>query len=98
MLNRQLYGDPVWMFLITASGGMKSELLRAFRVHSDAYTLDLLTPHTFARARSLKNMCCKGLIYNSYKPTFIDRKTITDSSLTPLGPAYLEDNELIPNL
>jgi len=47
LLDRELEGDPVWLFLITPSGGMKSELLRALSVYPKAYTLDILTPNTF---------------------------------------------------
>ncbi len=36
-------GDPLWGMIIDASGGGKTELLRAFRGHCDAYFLSKLT-------------------------------------------------------
>jgi hypothetical protein len=47
LLDREIPGDPVWLYLIAPPGGLKSELLRAFREYPRAYTLDTLTPATF---------------------------------------------------
>lgn len=61
VLDRELPGDPVWMLLVTPSGGMKSELLRALSVYPKSYTLDLLTPHTFVSGLTRRNPKTKEL-------------------------------------
>ena len=40
-----LPGDPIWMLVITASGGMKTELLRTFS-NKRTYSISTLTPQT----------------------------------------------------
>ena len=55
LLDRELEGDPIWLFLITPSGGMKSELIRALSIYEKAYTLDILTPNTFISGLTRKN-------------------------------------------
>lgn len=52
--DRKLPGDPVWMFLISASGGTKTELVRNL-CGPDIYTLDSLTPHTLISGKIEKN-------------------------------------------
>jgi len=47
VLDRDLPGDPLWMFLVAPSGGMKSEIIRSISRYHRAYTLDSLTPQTF---------------------------------------------------
>lgn len=55
LLDREIPGDPVWLYLIAPPGGVKSELLRAFRVYNRAYTLDTLTTSTFVSGLSEKD-------------------------------------------
>jgi len=55
LLDRELEGDPIWLFLVTPSGGMKSELIRALSGYDKAYTLDILTPNTFISGLTRKN-------------------------------------------
>lgn len=42
-VSQQIPGDPLWGMIVDASGGGKTELLRAFRCHPDAYFLSKLT-------------------------------------------------------
>lgn len=42
-VSQRMPGDPLWGMIIDASGGGKTELLRAFRGHPDAYFLSKLT-------------------------------------------------------
>ena len=46
-------GDPLWTAIVGASGGGKTEPIRALEVMPDAYMLSKLTPQTFASG--LKN-------------------------------------------
>jgi len=46
-LDREIPGDPVWLYMIAPPGGVKTELLRAFKEYNRAYTLDTLTAATF---------------------------------------------------
>jgi len=46
-LDREIPGDPVWLYMIAPPGGVKSELLRAYKEYNRAYTLDILTASTF---------------------------------------------------
>ena len=55
LLDREIPGDPVWLYAIAPPGGVKSELLRTFRVYPKAYTLDTLTPSTFVSGKAEKN-------------------------------------------
>lgn len=41
--DRDIAGDPVWMFVIAPSGGAKTEFLRTLNKHDRTYTLDSLT-------------------------------------------------------
>lgn len=43
--DRRLQGDPVWLFIISNSGGTKTEIVRALK-DSDVYSLDSLTGKT----------------------------------------------------
>jgi hypothetical protein len=44
--SHQIPGDPLWGIIIDASGGGKTELLRAFRGRKDAYFLSKITEKT----------------------------------------------------
>lgn len=44
-IDRKLPGDPLWMALISPSGGTKTEIVKANQT-KHAYTLDSLTAHT----------------------------------------------------
>ncbi len=44
-IDRLVPGDPLWLMLISASGGTKTEIVRA-NTSDMAYTLDSLTAHT----------------------------------------------------
>lgn len=55
LLDREISGDPVWLYLIAPPGGVKSELLRCFRCYDKGYTLDTLTPATFVSGLAEKN-------------------------------------------
>ena len=46
-LDREIPGDPAWLYLIAPSGGLKSELIRCLSVWRKSYTLDTLTTATF---------------------------------------------------
>jgi len=47
-LDRRIEGMPVWLFFVTASGGLKSILANLIRDFEDVYSLDSLTPKTIA--------------------------------------------------
>ncbi len=47
VLANKLQGDPVWLFLVCASGGSKTELLRGLNLIPHIYPLSDLTPQTF---------------------------------------------------
>lgn len=46
IIANRLPGDPVWLFLVGASGCGKSELLLSIKEAKDIYSIDSLTPHT----------------------------------------------------
>ncbi len=50
-LDRDVLGDPVWLFLIAPSGGMKTETLRSLDNWSKVYTLDMLTPRALVSGK-----------------------------------------------
>ena len=47
VLANRLKADPVWLFIVTASGGTKTELLRGLNTVPDIYPISDLTPQTF---------------------------------------------------
>lgn len=47
VIANKLPGDPVWLFLVTASGGTKTELIRGLNKIDGIYPLSDLTPQTF---------------------------------------------------
>lgn len=46
-LDRDVDGDPTWLFLIAPSGGTKTEILRGLNEYDKIYTLSSLTTKTF---------------------------------------------------
>jgi len=47
VIANKLRGDPVWLFLVTASGGVKTEMIRALNKITGIYPISDLTPQTF---------------------------------------------------
>lgn len=47
VLANRLNADPVWLFIVTASGGTKTELLRGLNGLDDIYPISDLTAQTF---------------------------------------------------
>ena len=47
VIANKLPGDPVWLFLVTASGGAKTELIRGLNKIEKVYPISDLTPQTF---------------------------------------------------
>lgn len=47
VIANKLQADPVWLFLVTASGGTKTELIRGLNKIDGIYPLSDLTPQTF---------------------------------------------------
>jgi hypothetical protein len=49
-IDRRVKGDPLWLFLIAASGGTKTEIVRNIK-NKDIYTLDSVTAHSFVSGK-----------------------------------------------
>jgi len=47
VIANRLEGDPVWLFIIAASGGTKTELIRGLNKIEGIYPISDLTPQTF---------------------------------------------------
>lgn len=47
VIANKLEADPVWLFIVTASGGTKTELLRGLNKIDGIYPISDLTPQTF---------------------------------------------------
>lgn len=47
VIANKLKGDPVWLFIITAPGGSKTELIRGLNKIDKIYSISDLTPQTF---------------------------------------------------
>ncbi len=54
-LDRDIPGDPFWLYVISPSGGIKTEIIRALSKYDKAYTLDSLTPATFVSGKVEKD-------------------------------------------
>lgn len=54
-LDREIPGDPVWLFLVAPSGALKTEIIRSLRDYHRGYTLDTLTPATLISGKAEKN-------------------------------------------
>lgn len=46
-LDRDIPGDPIWLYVVAPSGGWKTELLRSLSRYPRVYTLSSLTTRTF---------------------------------------------------
>lgn len=46
VIANKLQGDPVWLFLVAASGGIKTELIQSLNLLPEIYPLSVLTPQT----------------------------------------------------
>ena len=53
-LDRDIPGDPLWIYIISPSGGFKTELVRALNKYDKVYTLDSITPATFISGKVAK--------------------------------------------
>ncbi len=51
----EVLGDPLWVFLVASSGGLKSEIIRAAKGYPKSYSLDSLTPHTLISGLAKQN-------------------------------------------
>lgn len=47
VIANRLQGDPVWLFIVAASGGTKTELIRGLNKIDGIYPISDLTPQTF---------------------------------------------------
>lgn len=47
LIANKIQSDPVWIFLLAASGGGKTEIMNGFLKCPDYYSLSQLTPNTF---------------------------------------------------
>lgn len=47
VIANRLQGDPVWLFIVAASGGTKTELIRGLNKIEGIYPISDLTPQTF---------------------------------------------------
>jgi len=54
-LDRDILGDPLWIYIISPSGGVKTELVRSLNSYERIYTLDSLTPSTFISGKVEKD-------------------------------------------
>lgn len=55
VIANKLSGDPVWLLIVCASGGSKTELLRGLNKIPNIYTLSDLTPQTFLSGQRGEN-------------------------------------------
>lgn len=56
VIANRLSADPVWLFIVTASGGTKTELIRGLAKINGIYPISDLTPQTFLSGeKSTKN-------------------------------------------
>lgn len=54
-LDREIPGDPVWLFLVAPSGALKTEIIRSLNQYHRSYSLDTLTPNTLISGKAEKN-------------------------------------------
>jgi hypothetical protein len=97
--SHQIPGDPLWGIIIDASGGGKTELLRAFRKRQDAYFLSGLTEKTLVSGyRDPKNKAKdpsllpelngKVLIIKDLSPLLSMRRESRNAIISQLRDAY----------
>lgn len=54
-VEREILGDPIWMYVIGPPGGMKTTIARAIKKYERVYTLDSLTTKTFISGLTQKS-------------------------------------------
>jgi hypothetical protein len=77
VIANKLKGDPVWLFIVTASGGAKTELIRGLNKIDVVYPISDLTPQTFLSGeKSNKNASLLLRLPNNAILTFKDFTTV----------------------
>jgi hypothetical protein len=77
VIANKLKGDPVWLFLVTASGGTKTELIRGLSKIDGIYQLSDLTPQSFLSGeKSNKNASLLLRLRNDVILTLKDFTTV----------------------
>lgn len=54
-IDRAIIGDPVWLYAIAPSGGMKTTIARSLQKYPRVYSLDKITPATLISGLTRKN-------------------------------------------
>ena len=92
-VDRRIKGDPLWMALISPSGGTKTELVRSLK-NDDIYTLDSVTAHTFISGKVDKDEEGKPIpVLGILKE--IDKKVLVIKDFTVLLGKRREDRDEI---
>lgn len=88
LLSNQFEGDPVWLFVIGASGASKTEILRSFKNIDSVYTTSKLTAQTLI----------SGKVVKGYDPSLLprlDKKTLILKDFTTILSMRSEDKMII---
>lgn len=90
ILSNQLLGDPVWLFVIGASGASKTEVLRSFQNMASIYTTSKLTAQSLVSGKVFKD--------SSFDPSLLphlDGKTLILKDFTTILSMRAEDKQII---
>ena len=83
-IDRELPGDPVWLYAIAPSGGMKTAAARSLNKYHRIYTLDTITPSTLISGLSKVNKQTNEIEPAAGILQYLDGKTLVIKDFTTI--------------
>jgi len=83
-IDRAVPGDPVWLYAIAPSGGMKTTIARSLQKYPRVYSLDKITPATLVSGLSKKDKETGDPIPVAGLLKYLDGKTLVIKDFTTM--------------
>ena len=83
-IDRTMVGDPVWLYAIAPSGGMKTTIARSLQKYARVYSLDKITPATLVSGLSKKDKETGDPIPAAGLLQYLDGKTLVIKDFTTM--------------
>lgn len=83
-IDRCLVGDPVWLYAIAPSGGMKTTIARSLQKYPRIYSLDKITPATLISGLSKKDSETGDPVPAAGLLQYLDGKTLVIKDFTTM--------------
>ena len=83
-VDRTIIGDPVWLYAIAPSGGMKTTIARSLQKYPRVYSLDKITPATLVSGLSKKDKKTGDPVPAAGLLQYLDGKTLVIKDFTTM--------------